>query len=99
MMVLGLCFAGSATKQRGEMSEFLASVLGLRKEVLDGASADFFPLPDGSYFAVAAPGEMGETRRFIGFLVDNLGQAIAELVSRGVQGLEPAEAQVGFQKG
>jgi glyoxylase I family protein len=92
MRVLGLCFAGSATKQRAEMSDFLTSVLGLRNEVLDGANADFFALPDGSYFAVASPGEMGETRRSIGFRVDDLDQAIAELVSRGVQvDPEPAE--------
>lgn len=92
MRVLGLCFAGSATHHRVEMSEFLTSVLGLRNEPLDGASADFFALPDGSYFAVASPGEMGETRRSIGFLVDDLDQAIAELVARGVQvDPEPAE--------
>ncbi len=92
MNVLGLCFAGSASEHRAEMSEFLASALGLRREVLDGANADFFALPDGSYFAVASPGEMGETRRSIGFLVDDLDQAIAELSRRGVQvDSEPAE--------
>lgn len=92
MRILGLCFAGSATEHRAEMSEFLASALGLRREALDGAGADFYALPDGSYFAVAPPGEMGETRRSIGFLVDDLDQAIDELRARGVQvDSEPAE--------
>ena len=92
MRILGLCFAGSATEHRVEMSKFLASALGLGRQELDGAGADFFALPDGSYFAVAPPGEMGETRRSIGFLVDDLDQAIEELRGRGVQvDPEPAE--------
>ena len=94
MKILGLCFVGSATPHRAEMSDFLSSVFELRQEALDGAGADFFALPDGSYFAVASPGETGETRRSIGFLVDDLDQAIAELSARGVRvDRGPAENQ------
>jgi glyoxylase I family protein len=90
--ILGLCFVGSATPRRAEMSEFLSSVFELRQEALDGPGADFFALPDGSHFAVASTPETGETRRSVGFLVDDLDQAIAELAARGVPvDQEPAE--------
>ena len=50
-----------------------------------------FGLPDGSFFAVAGPREMGETSRTIGFLVADLEAAVAELRAAGVEVDEPAE--------
>jgi catechol 2,3-dioxygenase-like lactoylglutathione lyase family enzyme len=91
MEVLGLVFAGSATDRRPEMAAFVGDVLGLRSAPVGGVSADMFGLPDGSFFAVAGPREMGETSRTIGFLVADLEAAVAELRAAGVEVDEPAE--------
>lgn len=85
MQILGLCFAGSATADHQQMSAFLTEVFGLSPVHLDANSAEFFRLPDGSYFAVSAPGEMGETHRSVGFEVDDLDAALIELRARGIQ--------------
>jgi glyoxylase I family protein len=85
MRILGLCFAGTSTENRAEMRAFADEVLGLPSVVLDGVEADFFSLPDGSTFAVASPGGMGETGRSIGFLVDDLDAALDELRTRGIE--------------
>ncbi len=92
MRILGLCFAGTATGERAAMRDFVGDVLGLPRVVLDGAEADFFELPDGSTFAVASPGGMGETRRSIGFLVEDLDAALVELRGHGIEtDPEPSE--------
>jgi catechol 2,3-dioxygenase-like lactoylglutathione lyase family enzyme len=90
MEILGLVFAGSATEQRPEMARFVADVLGLAPAPAGGVSADMFALPDGAFFAVAGPREMGETSRTIGFLVADLEHAAAELRAAGVKVDEPA---------
>jgi len=88
--VLGLVFAGSATDRRPEMARFVDEVLGLAPAPAGGVSADMFALPDGAFFAVAGPREMGETSRTIGFLVADLDAAVAELQAAGVEVDEPA---------
>jgi glyoxylase I family protein len=85
MRILGLCFAGTATDQRDAMREFLQDVLGLTTSDVPGIEADWFELPDGTAFAVASPGGMGETGRSIGFLVEDLDAALAELRAAGVE--------------
>ena len=52
------------------------------------ASSSF---PDGSRFAVAHPGGMGDSSRSIGFLVDSLEDAAAQLRAAGVDTDVPAE--------
>jgi glyoxylase I family protein len=91
MRVLGLVFAGTATDRRAEAARFFAEVLGLEREVLAGADADVFALPDGSRFAVADPRGMGETSRTIGFLVADLDEAVAALAAAGVAVDAPGE--------
>ena len=88
--ILGLVFAGSATGRRPEMARFVADVLGLAPAPAGGVSADMFALPDGAFFAVAGPREMGETSRTIGFLVADLDTAVAELGAAGIEVDEPA---------
>jgi catechol 2,3-dioxygenase-like lactoylglutathione lyase family enzyme len=90
MEILGLVFAGSATDRRPEMARFVADVLGLDPAPAGGVSADMFALPDGAFFAVAGPREMGETSRTIGFLVGDLELAVAELRAAGVEVDAPA---------
>jgi catechol 2,3-dioxygenase-like lactoylglutathione lyase family enzyme len=85
LRILGLVFAGSATEQRTEMVRFAAETLGLERVRVDGTEADFFGLPDGSLFAIADPRGMGETSRSVGFLVEDLDEAVAELERAGIE--------------
>jgi hypothetical protein len=48
-------------------------------------SADRYPLPDGSVFAVSGPGEMGTTDRSLGFGVEDIERAAAELRAAGIE--------------
>lgn len=73
------------------MTSFVANVLGLPRITVARVEADLFSLPDGARFAVAGPGGMGETDRAIGFLVDNLDAARAELEAAGADPDIPAE--------
>lgn len=91
MRILGLVFAGTATAERAGMARFVEETLGLRRVQIGGVEADMFELPDGSQFAVADPRGMGNTDRSIGFLVETLDDAIAELRSAGLEVDEPAE--------
>ena len=84
MIVRGIVFAGTATDARPEMRDFVRNVLGMVPAHVDGVEADLFDLPDGSSFAVASPHGMGATERSLGFLVDDVGQAAAELAAAGV---------------
>jgi len=90
MQILGLVFAGTATRQRAEMARFVEDTLGLQRVEIGGVDADAFALPDGSNFAVADPRGMGNTARTIGFQVDNLDHACAELRAAGIEVDEPA---------
>ena len=91
MRVLGFCFAGTSTGKRLPMTRFMAEVLGLPQVQVDGVQADLFGLPDGSSFAVASPGGMGESDRSLGFWVADLDEAVAELAAAGVATDAPAE--------
>jgi catechol 2,3-dioxygenase-like lactoylglutathione lyase family enzyme len=85
MRILGLVFAGTSTPYRPEMINFLSNTLSLPLVQVDGVEADLFELPDGSTFAVASPGAMGDTARSVGFLVDDLEAAAADLREAGVE--------------
>jgi glyoxylase I family protein len=84
VIVRGIVFAGTATESRAEMRQFAQEVLGMTPAVVGGVEADLFDLPDGSSFAVASPGGMGRTERSLGFLVDDVEAAVADLVRAGV---------------
>jgi hypothetical protein len=84
MRILGLTFAGTSTPHREEMARFLSETLALPGIAVAGVEADLFELPDGSSFAVASPGGMGETERSIGFLVDDLDAAASALRAAGL---------------
>jgi len=72
------------------MTEFVRDVLGVSQLHVEGVEADVFKLPDGSSFAVASPGGMGDSARSLGFLVASLDEAVAELVAVGVATDAPA---------
>lgn len=68
------------------MSAFARDVLGLTSVPVEGSTADMFALPNGDVFAVASLHEGdGVAVRTIGFLVDNLDTAVAELHAAGVE--------------
>jgi glyoxylase I family protein len=85
MKVRGITFVGTATNRRAEMTAFLENVLGLPRSALAGADADVFELPNGVTFAVAPERSLGETSRTIGFLVDDLDCALAEIRAAGIE--------------
>ena len=85
MNIQGIVFAGTGTSARPQMSMFARDVLGLVPTQVAGVEADLFDLPDGSSFAVASAGGMGETDRSIGFLVDDIDAAVRELRAAGTE--------------
>lgn len=83
MNIQGIVFAGTGTAARAQMTAFTRDVLGLAPSRVTGVEADLFDLPDGSSFAVASPQGMGATDRSVGFLVQDIDQAVRELRAGG----------------
>jgi catechol 2,3-dioxygenase-like lactoylglutathione lyase family enzyme len=87
MKVRGLTFVGTSTDAREPMARFVRDVLGLPPLPVEGSGHDFFALPDSSTFAVGpsgGPDAWGGDSRTIGFLVDDVDEAAAELRAAGV---------------
>ncbi len=81
-----MAFVGTRTAAgaRAEMVDFVRNVLGLAPAEISSAEADFFVLADGSSFAVGtADSTRGE--RTVGFRVDDLDVAVAELRAADVE--------------
>lgn len=76
------------------MATFVSEVLGVAARQVEGVEADLFELPDGSSFAVATPGGMGNSARSLGFLVASLDEAVAELKAAGMDTDAPATNEV-----
>ena len=76
------------------MTRFVSDVLGVPRQQVEGVEADLFRLADGSSFAVASPGGMGDSARSLGFLVDDLDEAVAELAAAGVATDAPTANEV-----
>jgi catechol 2,3-dioxygenase-like lactoylglutathione lyase family enzyme len=67
------------------MGRFLRDVLGLMPITVDGAEAELFAAGNTDVFGVArSSGEHDPAERTIGFLVDDLDGAVAELDAAGV---------------
>jgi glyoxylase I family protein len=76
------------------MTRFVSDVLGVPRQHVEGVEADLFRFADGSSFAVASPGGMGDSARSLGFLVADLDEAVAELAAAGVATDAPATNEV-----
>lgn len=76
------------------MTQFVSNVLGVPRHSVEGIEADLFRLADGSSFAVASPGEMGDSARSLGFLVASVDEAVIELATAGVATDAPATNEV-----
>jgi catechol 2,3-dioxygenase-like lactoylglutathione lyase family enzyme len=87
MRVRGLTFVGTSTDARERMAALVHDVLGLPSVPVEGSGHDFFALPDGSTFAIGpsdGTGAAAGDSRTIGFLVDDIDEAAAELRAAGV---------------
>src|SRR3954469_3875239 len=84
MQVKGLVFVGSHTFSRTAMSAFARDVLGLVPSPISRPETDFFELPDGSMLAVKEPWDLDPAERTVGFLVDDVEAAAAELKAVGI---------------
>lgn len=93
MNVLGLVFVGTRTSEPAAMTAFARDVLGLAPRSTGGV-AGFFDLPDGSALAVQPAGDDAEERT-VGFLVDDVRAAAAELRAAG-HGVDDVDQTAGF---
>src|SRR4051812_38231885 len=93
MQVKGIVFVGSRTTSRAPMAAFVRDVLCLQPAPDDSFDADVFALPDGSLFAVTQPAGTDPEQRTVGFLVDDVAAAAAELHAAGVRTDEIATSQ------
>jgi catechol 2,3-dioxygenase-like lactoylglutathione lyase family enzyme len=82
--IKGLAFVGTRTVDRESMTRFVQDVLGLAPTDWSGIDADLFELPDGSMFAIA-PTDDATGERTVGFLVEDLDAACAQLRSADVE--------------
>lgn len=79
----GLVFAGIETPEPPALAAFLAGVLGVEATEDDGVFS--LRLDGGDALAVIAPGHLAPpSDTVLGFLVDDLEAAIAELEAKGV---------------
>jgi catechol 2,3-dioxygenase-like lactoylglutathione lyase family enzyme len=80
----GLMFVGTRTEARDQMAEFVRDVLGLAPSPAGGLAAEVFAMPDGSSFVVTSPDEPADVERTVGFLVNDVEQALRELRAAGI---------------
>jgi hypothetical protein len=93
MNVQGLVFAGVATGDNDGVARFLADILGV--EVEGDGEVKRLVFPNGSSLALVPPGYVDPpSDTILGFLVDDVEEATAELAARGVE-LE-GELQSGY---
>jgi hypothetical protein len=84
MKVEGLVFAGVATADNGGVAGFLADVLGVEVETTGDVNRLVFP--NGSSLALVPPDYVEPpSDTILGFLVDDLEAAAAELAVKGIE--------------
>lgn len=96
MKIRGIVFVGTRTDRHEAMTVFAREVLGLREAPVAGMAATRFVLPDRSAFAVS-PTDEPDGERTIGFLVDDLVAAAAELRAAGVEVDDEVAANSAYQ--
>lgn len=84
MKVKGIVFAGTATSERTATTEFFTKIFGLQPEPLEGFPADVFSFEDGSSLGVVQVPDPVAATRTIGFWVEDLDEAVAELDRLGI---------------
>lgn len=84
MHIHGIVFVGTRTAAEPEMAGFARDVLGLRPRPIEGIDGTFFDLPDGGSFAVVGTSGADQPERTVGFQVDDIETAVAELRAAGI---------------
>jgi predicted enzyme related to lactoylglutathione lyase len=96
MNVQGLVFAGVGTGDHGGVARFLADVLGV--EVEGDGEVKRLVFPNGSSLALVPPSHVEPpSDTILGFLVDDVEEATAELVARGVEPEGELQSGYGFR--
>jgi hypothetical protein len=94
--VHGLVFAGVATADSDGVARFLADVLGV--EVEGDGEVKRLGFPNGSSLALVPSGYVEPpSDTILGFLVDDVEEATAELVARGVEPEGELQSGYGFR--
>jgi catechol 2,3-dioxygenase-like lactoylglutathione lyase family enzyme len=94
--VEGLAFAGIGTTDPAAAARFFADVLGADVEV--SGEVHRLSLPDGSSLALVPPDYVaGPSDTILGFLVDDLEAATAELAAKGIEPDGELDAAYGFR--
>lgn len=94
--VQGLAFAGVATADPAGAARFFADVLGVEVEV--GGEVHRLSLPDGSSLALVPPEYVAPpSDTILGFLVEDVEAATAELAAKGIRPDGDLEAGDGFR--
>jgi hypothetical protein len=84
MKVEGLVFAGVGTVDGGGLASFLAEVLGVQAETTEDVHRLVFP--NGSSLALVPPDYVEPpSDTILGFLVDDVEAATAELAAKGIE--------------
>jgi hypothetical protein len=84
MKVEGLVFAGVGTADNGAVARFLAGALGVEVETAGDVHRLVFP--NGSSLALVPPDYVEPpSDTILGFLVDDLEAAAAELTAKGIE--------------
>jgi hypothetical protein len=82
--VEGLVFAGVGTSHNSGVARFLGDVLGVEVETTGDVHRLLFP--NGSSLALVPPGYLDPpSDTLLGFLVDDLEAAAAELAAKGIE--------------
>ena len=88
MRVKRIGWAGTRTSEYAAMVAFLQGVLGLTT-IQEGSDFAAFQLPEGGTFEVFGPGDQDHehfaTGPVVGFVVEDLPAAVAELEQAGVE--------------
>src|SRR3712207_4439545 len=96
--IRGLGWAGTRTERFAETTAFFRDVLGLRV-ALERPHQVVFSLPDGALVEVFGPGDAGHdhfsTGPVVGFVVEDVAAARAELEAAGVELLGPLGGEAG----
>jgi catechol 2,3-dioxygenase-like lactoylglutathione lyase family enzyme len=82
MRITGIEFVGTRTAERAAMARVATELLGLTPVQVEGMDADAFELPDGSTFVVSDTD--GPPERTVGFTVEDLDAALAEVRAAGL---------------
>jgi glyoxylase I family protein len=93
--IKGIVFAGTATPNAEATKAFFGKVLSVDPEPLEGFPAHVFHFPDGSSFGVVHVPSDEMASRPIGFKVDDLDAAIAELTEAGIELGSIGESPIG----